>query len=134
MPRAPLSLTADEFLREPRPAVMATVRSDGLPVTAACWYDWVDGQLLLSMDATAARLEHLRDNPGVAITVLGDSWYTHLSLIGSVAEIRTDPDMIDLDALSHRYRGRPYDRYEGHSLVTVLVDVERWHSWRLDDE
>ena len=134
MPRAPVSPKVDEFLREARPAVMATVRSDGRPVTAACWYDWRDGQVWLTIDAAAARLEHLRENPGVAITVLGDSWYTHVSLVGHVAEIRADPELIDCDAISHRYQGRPYPRSEGRSLVTVLVDVERWHTWRLETE
>ena len=65
MPRAPVTPAVDDFLKEARPAVMATVRSDGRPVTVACWYDWRDGQVLLSLDASAKRLEHLRSNPGV---------------------------------------------------------------------
>jgi PPOX class probable F420-dependent enzyme len=134
MPRAPVSPKVDEFLSEARPAVMATVRSDGRPVTAACWYGWGDGQVLLSMEASAARLEHLRENPGVGLTVLGDSWYTHVSLVGHVAAIRPDPDMRDCDGLSHHYRGKPYPRSPGLSLVTVIVDVDRWYTYRLDDE
>jgi PPOX class probable F420-dependent enzyme len=131
MPRAPVTPAVDDFLKEARPAVMATVRSDGRPVTVACWYDWRDGQVLLSLDASAKRLEHLRTNPGVAITVLGDPWYSHVSLVGRVAEIREDPEMIDCDALSQRYEGRPYERYPDHSLMTVIVDVESWHTWRV---
>ena len=112
---------------------MATIRRDGLPVSAACWYGWRDGQIWLSMDHDAKRLESLRDNAGVAITVLGDPWYTHVSLSGRAIEIRADPDMADCDALSVRYTGAPYPRHANQSLVTVIVAIERWHTWRFDD-
>jgi hypothetical protein len=59
-------------------------------VTVACWYDRRDGRVW-SMNASAGRLEHLRDNPGVTITVFDDWWYSHVSLIGRVVEIREDP-------------------------------------------
>ena len=71
------------------------------------------------MDATAARLEHLRENPGVGITVLGDSWYTHLSLVGSVAEIRADPEMIDSTRSRTAIRTGRTSAPTGDSLVTV---------------
>jgi PPOX class probable F420-dependent enzyme len=133
MPRAPVSPAVDSFLSEARPAVMATVRPDGLPVSVATWYGWEDGHILLSMNYDAQRLEHLRQNPGVALTVLGDSWYTHVSLIGRAIEFREDPEMADCDAMSMHYRGEPYPRYPDMSLVTVLVAIERWHSYRFKD-
>ena len=132
MPNAPVPPQIDEFLRAPRPAVMATVRSNGQPVTVACWYDWQDGRLLLSMHRKAKRFGHLQDNPNVAITVLGDSWYTHVSLIGHVSEIRGDPEMVDCHALSYRYRGEPYKDYQGTSLMTVMVDVDRYFTYGFD--
>jgi PPOX class probable F420-dependent enzyme len=131
MPLARVSGVVDDFLSEARPAVMATIRSDGLPATTACWYDWRDGQLWLSMYSSARRLSSLRENPVVAITVLGDPWYSHVSLIGRAIEIRADPDMTDIDALSRRYRGEPYEREPNQSLTTVIVEVERWHTWNI---
>jgi PPOX class probable F420-dependent enzyme len=111
---------------------MATIRSDGLPATTACWYGWREGQVLLSMYSSAERLKSLRRNPGAAITVLGDSWYSHVSLIGRAIEFRADHDMADIDALSQRYRGEPYEREPNESLTTVIVEVERWHTWHID--
>jgi PPOX class probable F420-dependent enzyme len=129
MPAAPLPAELHAFLAGPRRAVVGTVRADGAPVTTACWYGLQDdGRILLTMDRDSHRLQHLRGNPGVALTVLGDDWYNQLSVLGRAVEFREDPELADIDALSHRYLGEPYaDRdYRG---VSVLVDVERWHSW-----
>jgi hypothetical protein len=48
---------------------MATVAADGRPVTVATWYlVEEDGTVLLGLDATRARLKHLRDDPRVSLT------------------------------------------------------------------
>ena len=129
MPRSPLPAELARFLAKPRHAVVGTVREDGAPVTSACWYGLAaDGRVVLSMGEESHRLRHLREEPRVALTVLGDSWYAHLSVLGRAVEFRSDRDLADIDGLSNRYEGVPYeDRdYRG---VTVLVEVDAWHTW-----
>ena len=128
MPKAPLPPELEQFLEQPRPAVVATIRADGSPVTTPTWYEWTAGRVLLSMDATGRRVANLRRDPRVALTVLADSWYSHVSLLGRVVELRADPDLVDVDRLSMRYEGRPYEQrnFEG---VTALIEVERWHTY-----
>ncbi|HEX6675936.1 MAG TPA: pyridoxamine 5'-phosphate oxidase family protein, partial [Actinomycetes bacterium] len=70
MPVGPLPDSLVELLRRPNPAVMATVRPDGAPISVATWYLWEDGRVLLNLDAGRKRLEHLRANPRVSLTVL----------------------------------------------------------------
>jgi PPOX class probable F420-dependent enzyme len=109
--------------------VVGTVRADGTPVTTACWYGVEpDGRILLTMDRDSLRLQHLRGNPRVALTVLDDDWYNQLSLLGRAVELREDPDLADIDALSQRYLGEPYEvrDYKG---ISVLVEVDRYHTW-----
>jgi PPOX class probable F420-dependent enzyme len=129
VPRSPLPAELARFLARPRHAVVATVREDGAPVTSACWYGLApDGRIVLSMGEDSHRLRHLRSEPRVALTVLGDSWYSHVSVLGRAVELRNDRELEDIDALSQRYEGVPYeDRdYRG---VTVLVEVDAWHTW-----
>ena len=129
MPAAPLPAALLAFLRAPRQAVVGTVRDDGAPVTTACWYGLErDGRILLTMDRDSHRLRHVRGEPRLALTVLGDDWYNQLSLLGRAVEIREDPDLLDIDALSHRYLG---ERYEDRSYngVSVLFEVDSWHTW-----
>ncbi len=129
MPAAPLPPALLAFLAEPHSAVVGTVRDDGSPVTTACWYGLEDdGRILLTMDRDSHRLGHLRGEPRVALTVLGNDWYNQLSLLGRAVEIREDPELADIDALSRLYLGEPYED-RSYNGVSVLVEVERWHTW-----
>jgi PPOX class probable F420-dependent enzyme len=127
MPLAPLPDEVVEFLRKPHAAVISTVRSDGAPYSAATWYDWDDGRILVNMDFERLRLSHIRRDPRVAITVLdiGD-WYRAVTVLGTVVEIRDDDGLVDIDRLSVRYRGAPYSSRE-RKRVTALIEPERWH-------
>ena len=80
------------------------------------------------MDAAGLRIRNIRRDPRVALTVFGDDMYTSLSVLGSAVEIREDPEFVDIDRLSLRYQGRPYEDRDWRS-VTVLVEVERWHAY-----
>ena len=54
------------------PAVVATLRPDGSPHTAATWYLWDGANVLLNMDDSRLRLGFMRGDPRVALTALGD--------------------------------------------------------------
>ena len=92
---------------QPRPAVVATIGRDGWPVTAATWYEWAGGRILLSMEVSGHRIRNIRRDPRVSLTVLGESWYDHVSLLGRAVEIRDDPDFADVHRLSMHYLGEP---------------------------
>ncbi|HSE80841.1 MAG TPA: pyridoxamine 5'-phosphate oxidase family protein [Gaiellaceae bacterium] len=129
MPAAPLPPELQRFVAAPRRAVVGTVRDDRTPVTTACWYGVDDrGRLVLSMSHDSHRLRHLRANPSVALTILGEDWYHHVSVLGTAVEFRSDDELADIDALSQRYEGVPYEDRE-YRGVTVSVEVERWHTW-----
>jgi PPOX class probable F420-dependent enzyme len=129
MPPAPVPPDIDEFLSRANPAVVASLLPSGGPHTAATWYDWEDGRVLLNMDESRRRLDYLRRDGRVALTVLDEgSWYRHVSLIGRVASIERDPELRDIDRLARRYTGRPYSDRERRSW-SAWVQVERWHGW-----
>jgi PPOX class probable F420-dependent enzyme len=129
MPPAPLPSELVEFLRQPHPAVIASLRSDGSPHTAATWYDWEDGEVLVNMDVSRRRLRHMRDDPRVALTVLesGD-WYRHVSLLGVVARIEADAELRDIDRLAIRYTGGPFGRRDARRY-SAWISIDAWHAW-----
>ncbi|HZT53401.1 MAG TPA: PPOX class F420-dependent oxidoreductase [Gaiellaceae bacterium] len=129
MPRLPVPPELDAFLARPNPAVVGTVRPDGTPHTAATWYDWEDGRVLLNMDEGRLRLGYLRENPAVALTVLdADDWYRHVSLLGRVVSIEEDEGLRDIDRLAVRYTGKPYANRERRRF-SAWMQPERWHAW-----
>jgi PPOX class probable F420-dependent enzyme len=131
VPRSPLPDDLVEFLSQPNPAVIATVAPDGSPHTAATWYlREDDGRVLVNMDATRKRLEYMRHEPRVSMTVMGpgDDWYHQVTLRGRAVEIEDDSDFEGIDRLSRRYTGEPYVRGD-QKRVNAWIEVESWYGW-----
>ena len=118
-----------ELLRRPNPAVKATLAADGRPVTVATWYLLEDdGRVLLNLAAGRARLKHIRKDPRVSLTVLGENWYTHGSLQGRVVSLVDDENLRDIDRLCRHYMGDAYSNRE-RPRVSAYVEIDRWHGW-----
>jgi len=130
MPELPFPDDVRALLTKPNPAVVTTLRSDGQPISVATWYLLEDDdRVLLNMDDTRVRLQHLRRDPRVTLTVLDeDSWYTHVSLIGRVEGLTPDDGLTDIDRLSVHYGGDPYPNRES-PRTSAWLRVEKWHGW-----
>ncbi len=129
VPTLPFPDDVRELLRRPLPAVMATLRSDGMPVTVATWYLLEDDdRVLVNMDHSRVRVKHLRRDPRVSLTALAADWYTHVSLTGRVVEMADDEGLAGIDRLSQHYRGRPYTNRIS-PRVSAWIEVERWQGW-----
>ena len=130
MPRTAMPPHVLDFLRAPNPAVIASSKPDGSPISVATWYLLEDDdRVLLNMDDTRVRLQHLRRDPRVTLTVLDeDSWYTHVSLIGRVEGLTPDDGLTDIDRLSIHYGGDPYPNRES-PRTSAWLRVEKWHGW-----
>jgi PPOX class probable F420-dependent enzyme len=130
MPAKPMPAKLRDLLALANPAVMATLAADGRPVTVATWYLLeADGTILLGLDATRARLNHLRRDPRVSLTAMAqDDWYTHVSVQGRVVSIVDDEGLRDIDRLSQHYTGHAYPNRES-PRVSVHVEIDRWHGW-----
>jgi PPOX class probable F420-dependent enzyme len=128
MPTSPLPDPLRELLAKPNPAVIATVRPDGQPVSVATWYLFDGDRFLVNMESGRKRLAYLRHDPRVSLTVLADGdWYTHVSVQGR-AELVDDPDLVDIDRIARHYTGRPYPMRD-RGRVSAWIEVERWHGW-----
>jgi len=129
MPKPPLPAELDELLRKPNPAVIATLKPNGAPHTVATWYLWENGRALVNMAHGRARLDYLRNDPRVSLTVLDAyDWYRHVSLRGRVVSLEPDEDLRDIDRLAQLYRGAPYRNRE-RPRVNAWIEVDTWHTW-----
>ena len=71
-----------------------------------------------------ARLAYI-DRVAVTVLDIGD-WYRAVTVLGTVADIRDDDGLADIDRLSVRYRGTPYWNRE-RKRVSAFIQPERWH-------
>jgi PPOX class probable F420-dependent enzyme len=129
VPRPPLPEPLAKFLSEPNPAVIATIAPNGSLHTAATWYVWDNGRVLVNMDESRARLAHLRDDPRVSLTVLGkDDWSRHVSLSGRVVSLEPDPELEGINRLARHYTGQPFPLRDGRR-VNGWIEIDSWHAW-----
>ena len=129
MPAPPLPDNVRELLSKPNPAVIATLREDGQPVTVPTWYLLDGDQIFVNMDGTRKRLEHVRRDPRVSLSVLDEAgWYTHVSVVGRVVELADDEDLSGIDRLSKHYTGNPYPDRD-RPRVDAWIEIDRWHGW-----
>jgi hypothetical protein len=81
------------------------------------------------MDASRRRLDHLRNDPRVSLTVLdGEDWYRHVSLRGQVVELSEDAGLRSIDRISRHYRGRLYPARDS-PRYDAWIEVDTWHAW-----
>ena len=123
-----------ELLERPNPAVITALRPDGQPVSVATWYVMDGDRILVNMDESRKRLDYLRADPRVSVTVLDEmSWYTHVSIQGRAVEISPDDGLAGIDRIARHYTGEPFaNRRRGR--VNAWIEVDRWHGWALGNE
>jgi PPOX class probable F420-dependent enzyme len=130
MPKPPVPDHIREFLTKPNPSVIATVRPDGQPVSVPTWYVFdADGRILVNMDEGRRRLDYLRHDPRVSVTVMDEgSWYTHVSVQGRVVELTEDVDLSDVDRIAVHYTGKPYP-VRDRRRFSAFIEIAQWHGW-----
>jgi PPOX class probable F420-dependent enzyme len=129
MPKPPMPSEVVELLERPNPAVITALRPDGQPVSVATWYVLDGDRILVNMDETRKRLEYLRADPRVSITVLDeDSWYTHVSIQGRAVEISADDGLAGIDRICRHYSGEPFSN-RSRGRVNAWIEIDRWHGW-----
>ncbi|HEY3872764.1 MAG TPA: PPOX class F420-dependent oxidoreductase [Actinocrinis sp.] len=129
MPKAPVPQPIAEFLAKPNPAVIATVKPDGQPVSVPTWYMYEDGRILVNMQDSRKRLDYMRANPLVAVSVLEvPNWGTHVSVQGRIAEISDDPDLSVIDKVAAHY-GVAHYPIRDRKRVSAWIEIDQWHSW-----
>jgi len=130
MPKPPLPDELQALLSQPHPAVMASLKPDGSPLSVATWYLFENGRILVNLDDSRARLKHLRLDPRVSLTVLDSDWYRHVSLQGRVVSLEPDTDLVDIDRLSTHYRGEAYPVRDS-PRTSAWIEIDRWHGWHV---
>lgn len=113
------------LLERPFPAVLATVSPRGRPQATPVWYLLDGDHILVNTARGRAKLHNVETNPHVALTVVDpENMYRYVQVRGRVVRIDPASGARDIDRLSERYTGHPYDyRYGGGPAdrVSLLI-------------
>jgi PPOX class probable F420-dependent enzyme len=101
----------EEFLREPRIAIVGTNRVNGPPQLTPVWYLYEDGRIYFTMYVGSAKYRNLRRDPRISICIAGESPDARAVMFYGSAELVTEASTW-ADDISWRVVRRYYDSDE----------------------
>jgi hypothetical protein len=110
VPSGDLSLLHDpialELLESRVPARLAYVWMDGTPRVVPIWFHWDGSSIVVCSPPRAPKLEALKENSDVSLTIDSDEWpYRVLSLRGTATVAMLDDLAPEYAAAAERYLG-----------------------------
>lgn len=108
---------------------MATLGPDGAPQTSPVWYDWDGDHLLVSQTTSRKKLENLKRDPRVALSILDpDNPYRYLEIRGKVAAVEPDEGFEFINSLAKKYLGQDKYPWIQPGEERVVVKIEPLHT------
>ncbi|WP_428120348.1 PPOX class F420-dependent oxidoreductase [Candidatus Poriferisodalis sp.] len=121
-----MSAEAQNLVRRPNFAHLATLRADGSPKLDPVWIELTDeSTVTIATGQDSLKTRNVLRDPRVAISIVDiDNPYEELQLRGTCV-VEPDADMAALDALSHKYTGKPFPE-RGDTGVVLRVTVTQY--------
>lgn len=121
----------DEFLREPRDAVLSVVLASGRAMGTPIWFRWVDGVARFQSPTTSAKTAALRASGRASLCVHDQPLplARYVTLEGPVREVEFDLDA-DISAAARHYLGGDAPAFVAE-IEQALAAGRRWASFEL---
>ena len=121
-----------DLCKEPNYAVVTTLRADGSPQSTVVGVDLDDdGVPTFNTARGRAKPSNLENDSRVSMLVVKDGdFYTWVSIEGR-AELTTEGAHEQIDALSRKYDGEPWNYRDGEERIKVRILPERVTSYGL---
>ena len=97
---------AQSLLHSTNPARLAYVWPDGTPRVVPIWFHWTGSEIVMGTPADAPKVEALRRNPNVAVTIDGNEWPHEVLIVRGQARVEIQEGITDeYAAAAQRYFG-----------------------------
>lgn len=106
-------------------AHLASIGPDGEPQSHPVWYEYRDGDVLVSTTEGRQKLANVRDDPRVALTIEDPgNPYRYIEIRGTVDSIDQDEDQSFIDSLAQRYLSEetyPWSQPGDERVILVIT-------------
>jgi PPOX class probable F420-dependent enzyme len=121
-----LSADAKKLIDRPNFAHLATLMPDGSPQSVPVWVGREGERLVICTGEGSLKAKNTRRDPRVALSIVDfDNPYEEVQLRGRVVERRPDPELKIMDAISHKYTGKPFPMRNPEGRVALIIAVEK---------
>ena len=115
-----------ELLDRPNFVHFTTLLPDGSPVNATVWVGLEDDRILIGTGEGSLKAKNVRRDPRVSLSVIDmENPYEEAQLRGRVVEIRDDTSFKIMDAISHKYTGKPFPFRNPQGRIAIVIEVEK---------
>ena len=122
----PLSTEIRALLDAPNFAHLATLMPDGSPQSVPMWVGREGDRILICTAEASLKAKNTRRDPRVALSLVDfHNPYQEAQLRGRVVERRPDNDFQHLDAISHKYTGKPFPFRTPEGRVALVIEIDK---------
>lgn len=111
----------DEFLAGPHLARLSTIDPDGTPHTMPVWYEWSNGEILISTQSLQRKVANIRRDPRVTVLIDTDEFPYRGVMIRGEATLDFDDAVGKRVSIFERYMP---DRAHAEAYARALE--EKW--------
>ena len=121
-----LSEEVKGLLDGPNFAHLTTLMPDGSPQSAPVWVRREGNHILICTGEASLKVKNTRRDARIVLSIVDfHDPYKEAQLRGRVVERRPDADFKHLDAISHKYTGKPFPFRSPQGRVALVIEVER---------
>ena len=123
-----ISLSADikSLLDRPNFAHLATLMSDGSPQSVPVWIGREGDLILVCTGDGSLKAKNTARDPRVALSVLDfHNPYEEVQMRGRVVEHRPEGGFKYMDAISHKYTGKPFPFRSPEGRVAIVIEIDK---------
>lgn len=122
----PLSNEIRALLDSPNFAHLATLMPDGSPQSVPVWVGREGDRILICTGEGSLKAKNTRRDARVALSIVDfHDPYQEAQLRGRVVERRPDGDFKYMDAISHKYTGKPFPFRSPEGRVVLVMEAEK---------
>jgi len=122
----PLSNEIRALLDGPNFGHLATLMPDGSPQSVPVWLGREGDRILICTGEGSLKAKNTRRDPRVSLSIVDfHNPYQEVQLRGQVVERRSDGDFKYMDAISHKYTGKPFPFRGPEGRVALVIEIEK---------
>jgi PPOX class probable F420-dependent enzyme len=107
-------------------AHLGTLMPDGSPQSVPIWIGREGEHLVVCTGEGSLKAKNTRRDPRVALSIVDfDNPYEEVQIRGRVIERRPDPELKVMDAISHKYIGKPFPMRSPEGRVSLIIEVDK---------
>ncbi len=105
---------------------LATVMPDGSPQSVPVWAGREGDRIVICTGEGSLKAKNTSRDPRVALSVIDfHDPYKEVQIRGRVVERRPDPELKTMDAISHKYIGKPFPMRAPEGRITLVIQVDK---------